>query len=90
MKDKENIEVRIFLLADAVNCAIKGQKTPNGYYNIERSMELAIMHRAAVKICGSCAEARGPKDSQIIEGSELSTMAQLAEWPVSSDKDLVF
>jgi len=39
--------VRIFLMADAVTCAIAGQETPNGYYNIER-MLTSIARRAEV------------------------------------------
>jgi len=30
--------VRVFLMADAVACALAGQQTPNGYYNIERML----------------------------------------------------
>ena len=30
--------VRIFLIGDGVACAKRGQRTPNGYYNIERMM----------------------------------------------------
>jgi len=30
--------VRVFLMADAVTGAIAGQKTPTGYYNIERML----------------------------------------------------
>lgn len=33
---KNNESVRIFLMADAVLCSLKGQTTPNGFYNIER------------------------------------------------------
>lgn len=33
---REGTQVKVFLLADAVFCAHKGQKTPEGYYNIER------------------------------------------------------
>lgn len=33
---RENAVVRVFLTADAAGCARSGQKTPNGYYNIER------------------------------------------------------
>ncbi len=57
-KEHENVEVRIFLMADAANCAIAGQTTPNGYYNIERMLKLALTKGAKVKICGSCADAR--------------------------------
>lgn len=31
--------VQVFLIGDGVNCAIANQKTPNGYYNIERMLQ---------------------------------------------------
>jgi uncharacterized protein involved in oxidation of intracellular sulfur len=39
--------VRIFLTGDGVACARKGQKTPNGYYNIERMIK-SLAHRGQV------------------------------------------
>lgn len=89
-KDHEAVEVRIFLMADATNCAIANQNTPNGYYNIERMMKLALTKGAKVKICGSCADARGLKNTTLIEGAEISTMAELTNWVVDSDKVLTF
>lgn len=89
-KDHKKVEVRIFLMADAAACALANQTTPNGYYNIERMLKLALNKGAKVKICGSCAEARGLKNAELIEGSELSTMPDLTNWVVESDKVLVF
>lgn len=31
--------VRVFLIGDGVNCAIAGQKTFEGYYNVERMLK---------------------------------------------------
>jgi uncharacterized protein involved in oxidation of intracellular sulfur len=31
---RDGEEVRIFLLADTVLCALAGQETPNGYYKV--------------------------------------------------------
>ncbi len=31
--------VQVFLMGDGVNCAVAGQKTPNGYYNVERMLQ---------------------------------------------------
>lgn len=31
--------VRVFLTGDGVACAKKGQKTPNGFYNVERMLK---------------------------------------------------
>jgi uncharacterized protein involved in oxidation of intracellular sulfur len=89
-KAHEDVEVRIFLMADAAACAVAGQTTPNGYYNIERMLKYSISKDAKVKICGSCADACGLKNVQLVEGSEISTMAELTEWVVDSDKVITF
>lgn len=34
--------VQVFLIGDGVNCAIGGQKTPNGYYSIERMLQSIV------------------------------------------------
>ena len=31
--------VRVFLIGDGVNCVMAGQKTPDGYYNVERMIK---------------------------------------------------
>jgi uncharacterized protein involved in oxidation of intracellular sulfur len=89
-REHEGIGVRIFLLADAVTCSIKSQSTPQGYYNIERMLEFVIGRGGEVKACGSCAEARGMTGSALIDGVEISTMSQLTQWVVDSDKALTF
>ena len=43
-----------------------------------------------IKICGTCADARGIKNLQLIEGAQISTMAELAAWTMDSDKVLAF
>jgi uncharacterized protein involved in oxidation of intracellular sulfur len=86
----DKVEVRIFLMADAVACAIPGQVTPPGYYNIERMLKSVLDKGGQIKVCGSCSEARGIKNLSLIEGIEISTMSQLALWSVESDKVITF
>ncbi|WP_340105436.1 DsrE/DsrF/TusD sulfur relay family protein [Rhodohalobacter sp. 8-1] len=87
---KNEMEVRIFLMADAATCALAGQETPDGYYNIERMMKMSVNKGAQIKICGTCAAARGIKNAEFVKGAELSTMAELAEWIADSDKVMTF
>jgi len=89
-KAHADTEVRVFLMADAAFCSLAGQNTPNGYYNIERMMKAVLSKGGKVKICGSCAEARGLKNASLIEGTEISTMAELTNWVVDSDKVITF
>ncbi len=42
-----NEEVRIHLVGDAVECARKGQVTPEGFYNIEKMLG-GLIHRGVV------------------------------------------
>ena len=39
---REGVKVRTFLIADGVFCARKEQKTPEGYYNIERMIRSIV------------------------------------------------
>ena len=89
-KDHAGTGVTVFLMADAANCAIAGQNTPDGYYNIERMIKSVLKRKGVVKICGGCAEARGLKNIPLIEGSELSTMAEFTRLVVESDKVISF
>jgi uncharacterized protein involved in oxidation of intracellular sulfur len=86
----ENVEVKIFLLADAVFCGLPNQKTANGYYNIERMLSSVIKNGGEVKSCGGCSEARGIDELQLIEGVQLSNMKEFARWTVECDKVLTF
>jgi DsrE/DsrF-like family len=51
-KEHPDVEVRIFLMADAVTCALPNQSTPQGYYNIERMLKAVINKGGQVKTCG--------------------------------------
>ncbi len=36
---RSGVSVRVFLIGDGVQCAAAGQKTPEGYYNVERMLK---------------------------------------------------
>ncbi len=89
-KEHPDVNVHIFLMADGVTCALSGQTTPQGYYNIERMLKAVIRRGGDVKACGSCVAARGIKDLALLEGVEVSTMSQLTQWTLEADKVLTF
>jgi uncharacterized protein involved in oxidation of intracellular sulfur len=87
---RDGEEVRIFLLADAVTCALAGQKTPDGYYNLERMLTAAIRRGAQVGLCGTCMDARAIDESRIVEGAHRSTLEELTDWTLWADKVISF
>ncbi len=80
----------VFLIGDAASCAIGGQTTPNGYYNIERMLRALSVKGAQIGICGTCMDARGIRQEMIVEGTKRSTMDELTQWTMKADKVLVF
>ena len=86
----ETVEVRVFLMADAVTCALPNQSTPQGYYNIEVMLRGALRNGAQVGVCGTCMDARGITESELSEGCIRSTLDELTTWTQWADKVLVF
>ena len=48
LSKRENMHVQVFLMGDGVTCAVAGQATPTGYYNIERMLKSIVAHGEVV------------------------------------------
>jgi ABC-type glycerol-3-phosphate transport system substrate-binding protein len=62
---------------DAVAAAKDGQKVPTGCYNVGTMLGGLIKHGGAVGICGSCIDARGIGESELVAGARRSSMDEL-------------
>lgn len=90
LKEGQDAEVTVFLMADAVTAARRGQKTPEGYYDLERTIERVILGGGTALLCGTCMDARGMSEGDVLDGARRSTMAELAAATAAADKVLVF
>jgi len=88
--EHKDIKIVVFLMADAVGCAVKNQKTPQGYYNIERMIQYVIRNGGEVKMCGTCMDARGIDESLVLEGASRSTMLEFTNLVLASEKVISF
>lgn len=89
LSKRDDVEVRVFLLGDAVACAVGGQQLPEGHYHLDRMLK-GILHRARVGCCGTCLDARGIGEQTLVDGAARSTLEELTDWTVWADKALVF
>ncbi len=87
---RPDVTVKIFLMADAAAGAKTGQRVPQGFYNVGRMLQVVLQHGGAVGVCGSCMDARGLADAELIEGARRSSMEELADWSVWADRTVVF
>lgn len=90
LKNEPTMEVTVFLMADAVVAARKGQKTPDGYYNMERMLKRVVAGKGQVLLCGTCMDARGMVEADVMDGARRSTMDELSAATLAADKVLVF
>ncbi len=90
LQREHGVEVKIFLLADSVFCALPDQKTPDGYYNIEKMLKSVIQKGGEVKACGSCMDARGVANLKLIDGVKRSNMKEFSQWVIECDRVLEF
>ena len=87
---KDGTELRLFLMGDAVGCAVSGQKTPDGYYTLDTMIRALGRKRVSIGSCGTCMDARGVTEAMLCEGARRSSMDELAEWSLWAEKVITF
>lgn len=90
IKNEPATAITVFLMADAVVATKTGQKTPDGYYNVERMLKGVVAGKGQILVCGTCMDARGLADTEMMAGARRSNMAELATLTLAADKVLVF
>src|SRR5450759_1269626 len=69
----EGVSISVFI-GDAASCAMAGQTTPTGYYNLERMLKILASKKGKIGVCGTCMDGRGIKSEALVEGAHRSTM----------------
>lgn len=88
-EQQPDLDLRLFLMSDAVTAGLRGQNPAEGY-NIQQMLEILTAQQIPVKLCKTCAEGRGIAGLPLIEGVEIGTLVDLAGWTLKADKVLTF
>lgn len=87
---QEGAQVKVFLIGDAVSCAKNGQRVPSGYYSVETMLGAVVRHGGAVGVCGSCIDARGIAEQDLVSGAHRSSMEELTSWTLEAENVVTF
>jgi len=87
---QSGVGVKVFLIGDGAAAAHRGQKVPSGYYNVQTMLGTLLKHGAVVGVCGSCMDARGITDANLLDGAHRSSMDELTEWTLEAGKVITF
>jgi uncharacterized protein involved in oxidation of intracellular sulfur len=87
---QNDMQLKVFLVGDAVSCGKAGHKVPQGFYNIQLMISAVLRHAGTIGACGSCMDARGIRDQELIEGVRHSSMEEMTAWTLDADKVISF
>src|SRR3989338_793350 len=76
--------ITVFLIGDPVIGAQRGQKTPEGFYSIERMLNRVRAGGGQILLCGTCMDARGFTDAEVMDGAARGTRDGLEGAPLAS------
>ena len=90
LSKREGVEIQVFLVGDSAACAKSGQKVPQGYYNVQTMLSAVTRRGGRVGVCGTCMDARGITEAELVEGTHKGSLEEWTTWTVEADKALVF
>lgn len=82
---RENVELKIFLMGDAVISSVNGQKVPAGYYNAQIMLSNPIKWGAVVSVCVTAWMPAEFREAQLNEGVHRGSMEELTDWILWAD-----
>lgn len=89
IQEQHQAEIKMFLMSDAVVAGLAKQ-SPTESYHAQQMLEILTAQGAQVKLCKTCANARGISTLPLAEGVEIGTLIELADWTMAADKVLNF
>jgi uncharacterized protein involved in oxidation of intracellular sulfur len=66
------MKILVIITGDGASGAHRGQKLPQDYYSVQTMLTAVIHRNASVGVCGTCMDARGMTDRELVEGSHIA------------------
>ena len=89
-QESETVELRLFMMSDAVTVGLPNQIGAEAGGSLQLMLENLLQQRTQIRLCRTCAQARGIVDSALIPGVSIGTLPELADWTLAADKVITF
>ena len=86
----ETVDLRLFMMSDAVTVGLSNQPAVSAGGGLQQMLIELVEHGAQIKLCRTCAQARGIVDLELIPGVAIGTLPELGEWTLAADKVITF
>ncbi|MBB6575965.1 uncharacterized protein involved in oxidation of intracellular sulfur [Comamonas odontotermitis] len=82
-------EVKVFLMSDATVVGLPNQHDGAGP-GLQAMVETLVAEGVTIRLCRTCALARGLAELTLINGVSIGTLPELADWTLTADKVITF
>ncbi|NYY76282.1 hypothetical protein DMI70_22030 [Escherichia coli] len=80
-EQENNLDLRLFLMSDAVTAGLRGQNRKATTFS--KCWRSFTAQNVPVKLCKTCTDGRGISTFPLIDGVEIGTLVELAQWTLS-------
>jgi uncharacterized protein involved in oxidation of intracellular sulfur len=78
------------MMSDAVTVELPNQPGAETGGGLQQMFQELIGRGAQIRLCRTCALARGMSELPLISGVSIGTLPELAEWTLAADKVIAF
>lgn len=89
-QETEAVDLRIFMMSDAVTVGLPNQAAADAGGGLQQMLEGLAQQGTRIRLCRTCAQARGLLDLALIPGVTIGTLPELAEWTLAANKVITF
>jgi len=89
-QEQERVDLSVFMMSDAVTVGLPNQPAAEAGGGLQQMIEGLVDGGATVRLCRTCAVARGVADLPLIAGVAIGTLTELAAVAIEADKVITF
>lgn len=89
-QEHERVDLSVFMMSDAVTVGLPNQAAAEAGGGLQQMIEQLIEHGAQVRLCRTCAVARGLEKLVLIPGVAIGTLVEMATAAIEADKVITF
>lgn len=89
-QEVETVDLRVFMMSDAVTVGLDGQAGAEAGSGLQPMLEDLLRGGVKIRLCRTCAQARGLAEALLVPGVLIGTLPELAEWTLAADKVVSF
>ncbi|MBW7901895.1 MAG: DsrE family protein [Rhodocyclaceae bacterium] len=89
-QEDERVDLTMFMMSDGVVVGLPNQPVAEAGGGLQQMIEHLVAQGAAVRLCRTCAVARGLAELPLIPGVAIGTLSELAAAAIEADKVITF